>query len=213
MTRHFIGLTSAIESIASQCTIAWEHLHFAWTLLIIPDANLRISNARRARERVCNCGYVNYTFAFPFHFNKLINSYFLPLVHSSQRAGCQLAFQLIDATMLVNRSREMCTNEAAMVYLRFGFSSLLFLVRCTQFILLEIQFFFFFIGMNLNKQTDTRTHSKLSEHWNAAAISFRLQRFHSIHRSTHTDTPRLLVHSVFIFGSMLWARRAYWLLF
>lgn len=109
---------------------------------------IRISNGR-TRERVH--GYVNYTFAFPFHFNKLINSYFLPLVNSSTRFAAK-PFQIIDATMPV-----AIVSNGMMVYLRFGFSLLLFLVRCTQFILLETIFSLFFIGMNLNKQTDTHT--------------------------------------------------------
>lgn len=64
-----------------------------------------------------------------------------------------------------------------MVYLRFGSIYSSFVVLNSFFMNIVL----FFIGMNLNKQTDTytrTTHSKLSEHWNAAAISLRLQCFH-----------------------------------
>lgn len=76
-----------------------------------------------------------------------------------------------------------------MVYLRFGYSPLLFLVRRTQFIPREI-----FIGMNLNKQTDTRTHARSS-----VSIGMQQQFLFAFNVST---SAALGVY----FGSMLCAR-------
>lgn len=159
--------------------------------------------------RACNCGYVNYTFAFPFHFNKLINSYFLPLVHSSQRLGCQLSSLTQQCWWIVF---EKCVRSDGLFALWFFFiviSRSLYSIHSSWNTI-----FFFFIGMNLNKQTDTHT---LEAQWTLECSSNFFSPptfpFQPQVCSLHTRTQRVLVHSVFIFGSMLWARRAYWLLF